>query len=160
MKKFIVTAVLAALPFIVSAQTTAFDKFENTEGIETVVINKKMFEMVGNVQTTAGGDKTQKFLDMAKGLEGVKMFSTSEKKHRKEMISTVEAYLKQNPLEELVSFNDKDCKVKVYVNQGDASTIKECLLFVQNDDQKQVSIVSFTGNINLKDLGDLKELTK
>jgi len=160
MKKILITAVLAAMPFIVSAQTTAFDKFQDVEGIETVVINKKMFDMIGNVEMSAEAGKAQKFVDMAKGLEYVKIFSTSDKKHRKNLVSTVESYLKQNPLDELMSFNSEESKIKVYVNKGDSSIIKECLVFVQNDDDKEVVVMSMTGNIDLKDLGDLKDLKK
>lgn len=156
MKKFIVTALLAAMPFIATAQTTAFDKFENVEGIETVVINKKMFEMIGNVETSAGGEKAQKLIDAAKGLEYVKVFTTTDKKHRKEMAKTVESYLKQNPLEELMSIKDEKSRVKIYVNKGDSSLIKECLIFV--DDNKEMVLLSLTGNIDLKELGDLKGL--
>lgn len=156
MKKFIVTALLAAMPFIASAQTTAFDKFENVEGIETVVINKKMFEIIGNVEAPAGGDKAQKMINAVKGLDNVKVFTTSEKKHRKEMAKTVESYLKQNTLEELMSVKDEKSRIKIYVNKGDSSLIKECLVFV--DDDKEMVLLSLTGNIDLKELGDLKDL--
>lgn len=160
MRKFIVTAVLAALPFIASAQSTAFAKYDNLEGVSTVSVSRKMFEMMGSVETT-GNAQAKKFLDALKGLEYIKVYRTNEKKYRKELAGTVQTYLTQYPLEQLVSVNDEKCKVKVYVKQGaDESIVKEGLLFIENLDDKEVVVVSFAGNINLKDLGDLEEIKK
>jgi len=159
MKKFIITALLAALPLVTFAQTTAFDRFENVEGIETVSVNKKMFEMAGSLKTPEGKEQMQKYVDMAKGIESLRVYSTAEKKHKKEMSSAVTDYLKQNLLEELVSINSEDAKVKIYVNKGgDATHITECLVFVENLKKKEETVlVSMTGDINLKDL-DLDEI--
>jgi hypothetical protein len=157
MKKIIITLLLAALPVISFAQGTAFSKFQDVEGIEYLAINKDMFSMLGTMATSAGGEKTQKCIDMIDGLDNLRVFTTSERKHRKQIKEAVADYLASNPLEELISFSNEDSKIKIYVNKGgDASLIKEGLVFIEDIDDKGVVLVSFTGNVNLSQLKDLK----
>lgn len=159
MKKFIITAVLAAMPFVTFAQTNAFDKFQDVEGIESITVNKELFKMIGDVKVS-GDEKTQNLIDMAENIEGLKVFSTKEKKHKDAMRQAVTEYVKKNPLTELMSANTDGAKVKVYVTQGkEESIIKEGLLFVENDKEEMV-VVSFTGNLNLKDIEGLEKLRK
>jgi Domain of unknown function (DUF4252) len=157
MKKFIITAVLAAMPFITFAQTKAFDKFQDVEGIESMTVTKELFRMLGDVKIY-GDDKAQKYLDMAERIEGLKVFSTKEQKHKDAMKLAVTEYVKKNPLTELMSANTHGAKVKVYVIQGkEESVIKEGLVFIENNDDKEMVLVSFTGNLDLKDIDALKQ---
>lgn len=158
MKKLLITAVLAAMPFIVSAQTSAFDKFQNVEGIEYINVKKDAFKMLSSVGASVGDDKSHKYVEMIEDIDNLQVFTAKKKKHRKEITNAVADYLKQHPLEELVSVNSKDAKIKVYVNQGgEASLIKEGLVFIEDMDDNGVVLVSFTGNLNLADLGKLKD---
>jgi hypothetical protein len=158
MKKFLITAVLAAMPFIASAQITAFDKFENVEGIDFLNVEKDMFKMLSSVEASIGDEKTEKYADLIEDIDQLRIFTTKEKKHRKALVNAVTDYVKQDKLEELMSFNSKDAKVKIYVNKGgDAALIKEGLVFVEDMDDKGVVVVSFTGNLNLNDLDKIKD---
>jgi poly(A) polymerase Pap1 len=154
MKKFIITLALVIIPSLFFAQTTAFNRLENIDGIATATINKKMFEVAGNLKAPDGKEQVQQYMDMAKGIESLKVFSTSVRKHRKEMSSAVADYLKQNPLDELMSVNSDNTKVKIYINKGsDAAHITECLVFIEDFKDKDESILlSMIGNINLSDL--------
>jgi len=161
MKKFLITAVLAAMPFIASAQTKAFDKFKDVKGIDFVNVEKDMFKMLSNIDASIENEKTSKYVDMIEGLDNLQVFSSKEKKYRKQLTGAVTDYLKSNPLEELISFSNKDSKIKVYVNQGgEATLIKEGLVFIEDMDDKGVVLVSFTGNIDLKNLEKLNGLKK
>jgi len=161
MKKILITAVLAAMPFIASAQTTAFDKFKDVEGIDFVNVEKDMFKMLSNFEAKAGDEKTSQYIDMIEGIDNLQVFTTDEKKHRKQITSAVQEYLKQHPLEELMSFSSKESKIKIYVNQGgEASLIKEGLVFIEDFDDKGVVLLSFTGNVDLKNLNKIEELKR
>ncbi|WP_051200369.1 DUF4252 domain-containing protein [Flavobacterium subsaxonicum] len=156
MKKFIITLLLAALPAVTFAQS-AFDKFSNVDGIEAVTISGKMFEMLGSVEAGDNDAETQKVLNQVKNLDNLKIFSTAEKKYRKEIRTAVTNYLKTNALEELMSVKDGKSTIRIYVKQGaSANIVKEGLLFVEDADDKQVVLISFTGTLNLNDLKDLK----
>jgi len=159
MKKFIITSVLAVLPFVSFAQTTAFNKFEDVEGIQAVSINKEMFDMFRSMDSSAKDEKTKTYMDLAGQVDNVKIFTTSEKKFKKQIKEAVAGYLKQNTLQELMSVSTEGNKVKIYVRQGSSeSIIKEGLVFVENDDRKEDAVlISFTGNVNLNDLKDIKD---
>ena len=69
------------------------------------------------------------------------------------MESTVATYLSQNSLEELMTFNDGTSKTKLYVKSGKTVTdLKEFLLFSQGGKENEAVLMSFSGNINLKEL--------
>ena len=159
MKKFIITSVLAVLPFVSFAQTTAFNKFEDVEGIQAVSINKEMFDMFRSMDSSAKDEKTKTYMDLAGQVDNVKIFTTSEKKFKRQIKEAVAGYLKQNTLQELMSVSTEGNKVKIYVRQGSSeSIIKEGLVFVENDDRKEDAVlISFTGNVNLNDLKDIKD---
>lgn len=158
MKKFIITLALAAMPFVTFAQSAAFSKFEDVEGIESITVNKEMFKMFSSIETSAVGEKAESYLDIAEGIDYLKVFTTSEKKYKKQIKEAVADYLKQNPLQELMSITDKGSKIKIYVKQGsEESIIREGLVFIENDEKKEEAVlISFTGSINLNDIKDLK----
>jgi len=159
MKKFITTVVLAALPFVGIAQTTAFSKLEDVEGIASVSLNKEMFQMLGSLEDSAKDEKAKSYLDLAGSIDNLKVYTTTEKKYKKQLKEVAAEYLKSNPLQELMSVNKDGAKIRIYVKQGaDESIIKEGLILVENDDKKENAVLlSFTGNVNLKDIQDLKE---
>jgi len=157
MKKFIITAVLAAMPFVTFAQTKAFDKFQDVEGISSMTVNKEMFEMLGEVKVS-DDKKTQGYLDMAENIEGLKVFTTKEKKHKDALRASVAEYVKKSPLTELMSVNQDGQKVKIYAIQGKTeSIIKEGLIYVEGAEGKEMVVVSFTGTLNLADIEELKK---
>lgn len=151
MKKFIITSVLAALPLLGFSQTSAFDKFQNVEGIGSICINSKFFELAGNAE--AGNEKAQKYLDVVNKLDNLKIFTTSEKKYKKALRNAVTSYLKDSVLEQVISVNSNGSKVKVYVQEGQAK-LKEALLFVESEEE--VVVITFTGAIDLKKLKDIQ----
>lgn len=152
MKKIIILLLLAVLPTVSFAQS-AFTKFEDKEGIDVVTINKKMFELLGGVETTGVDAKAQKYLKQVKNLDHLKVFTTKQLNYISDMEATVASYLKQNSLDEVMSFNHEGAKIKLYVKSGKTvSDLKEFLLFSKGGPKNEAVLVSFTGNINLNDL--------
>jgi len=152
MKKIIITLLLAAMPAVTFAQN-AFAKFEGKEGIDVVTINKKMFEMLGGIEATGSGEKADKYLKQVKNLDNLKIFTTTQLSYIADMESTVTSYLKQNSLEELMTFSDGGSKTKLYVRSGKkASELKEFLLFSQGGKKNEAVLMSFSGNIDLNGL--------
>lgn len=160
MKKTIITLLLAAMPFVTFAQEVPFSKFEDVEGIDYVAVNKEMFDMLGKMDIAPEGKDTQEYMGMLDKIDNLRVFTTSEKKHRKELAQAVTDYLKKNPLDELMSVKSEGSVVKIYVNSdgNESSLIKEGLIFVEDVDDKGVVVVSFTGNLDLNDIKGLKGL--
>lgn len=159
MKKIIITLLLAVMPFVTFAQEVPFSQFQDVEGVDYVSVNKEMFAMIGKMDASIDGGNTEKYLGMLDKLDNLKVFTTDEKKKMKELTSAVQDYLKKNPLEELMSIKDEGSRINIYVKQeADSSIVKEGLVFIEDADDKNVVLVSFTGNLDLNELNELKDL--
>ena len=161
MKKFIITLLLAVLPSIFFAQTTAFDKFEK-DGVDAVIVNKKMFELMGNVKMDPKDKTAQQYLNLIKKLDNLKVFTTTSPKIVNEMKGTVDGYLKKYPLEELMRMNEGTRTVKIYVKSGATSSIvKELLMFMEGGSAKESTVLmSLTGNFDLSEISFLTDYMK
>lgn len=154
MKKIIITFVLAVAPALFFGQSL-FDKYDGPDEITTVIVNKKMFEMMGNVKTN--DQDAQQFLRLIKGLDNLRVFTTSDKKWSADMKATVEKHLKSNTLEELMRVSDGGKNVKIYVKSGDTTTkVRELLMFIE-DGKNETVLLSLTGNFDLNDISALTD---
>ena len=159
MKKIILTLAIAVLPFLVSAQESIFDKFEDNNEVTTVIVNKSAFELM--VKFGKNDPQTKEFAEIAKNLYQLKIFTTENNDIAKEMGIQVKAYLKSSKLDELMSVKDKEANVKIYIKEGsDANHVSELLMFVDSAGiQSQAVIISLTGDIDINKMSDLfKEL--
>jgi len=136
---------------------SAFDKFEEMDEITSVVVSKKMFEMMANVKTN--NKEGQEFLDLVKNLNSLKVYTTANAKYKAEMKSTVDKYRATKKLEELMRVSDSSANVKIYVNQGKNTTqIKELLMYIEGnkfDYDHQAVVVLLLGNFDLNDISAL-----
>lgn len=159
MKKFIITLLLAVLPNLIFAQNiTAFDKFER-DGVDAVIVNKKMFELMGNVKLDKKDQNIQQYLNLIRKLDNLKVFSTKNQKIVNEMKGTVDGYLKKSSLEELMRMNEGGNTIKIYVKSGTTSSqVKEMLMFIDGGGAKQSSVLmSLTGNFDLSEISFLTD---
>ncbi|WP_339835608.1 DUF4252 domain-containing protein [uncultured Flavobacterium sp.] len=157
MKK-IVLLLLVVLPSFIFAQST-FDKFEDKDEVNSVIVNKKMFELMSKVKIDAKDKEMQQYLTLLKKLDNLKVFTTNSTKLSSEMKSSVSSYLKSNPLEELMRVNSDGKNVKIYIKSaGSTSIVKELLLFMEGDLKDTPTVIlSLTGEFNLDELSSLTE---
>ncbi|OYQ35470.1 hypothetical protein CHU92_10870 [Flavobacterium cyanobacteriorum] len=159
MKKLIITFVLLITPALFFAQASAFDKFEK-EGIDAVIVNKKMFELMGNMKLDPKDKDAQQYLNLIKKLDNLKVFTTSNTRYVAEMRSTVDSYLKKNPLDELMRINEGGRTVRIYVKSGATSSqVKELLMFMDGGKADTV-LMSLTGNFDLSEISLLTDRMK
>ena len=139
---------------------SVFDKFEDKDGIASVIVNKKMFEMMSKVKVDAKDKEMQQYMNLLKKLENLKVFTTSNAKLGVDMKATVTSYLKSNPLEELMRVNGDGKNVKIYVKSGgNDSIVRELLMFIEGSNVKDANtiVLSLTGNFNLDEIAVLTE---
>jgi len=134
---------------------SVFDKFDEQDEITSVIVSKKMFEMMSNVKTK--DKEAQQFLDLVKNLDNLKVFTTSDTKHKADMKATVEKYVTTKKLEVLMRVSDSGANVKIYINQGKNTTqVKELLMYIDgNKYGYDTAIISLTGNFDLNDISAL-----
>ena len=161
MKKLILTFVLALLPSLFFAQV-AFDKFDGQDDVTSVIVNKKMFQMMGNVKMEAKDKETQQYLNLVKKLDNLKVFTTSSVRTTSEMKLTAEKYIKTAGLEELMRVNDKGQNIKILIKSGaKESQIKELLMFIEGSGKgNETVLMSLTGDFDLDEISVLTDKMK
>lgn len=158
MKKLILILAIALLPFISNAQSI-FSQFENNDEVTTVIVNKKAFEIMSNI--SVDDQDAQEMINLVNGLDQLKVFTTENKQIGNQMKGVIDSYLKQSKLSELLSVNDSDAKVNIYIKEGkDDNHVTELLMLVNeingNGNKTPESvIISITGDIYLDKISKL-----
>ncbi|ESU22882.1 hypothetical protein FEDK69T_17870 [Flavobacterium enshiense DK69] len=161
MNKLFLTLVIALFSATIFAQT-AFDKFDGQENVTSVIVNKKMFELMSKVKVDASDKEAQAYISLLKKLDNLRVFTTTSAKPASEMKATMNSYLKSNPLDELMRINDGGKAVKIYVKSGaNSNQVKELLMFVEGSGSKNETVLlSLTGNFDLDEISALTEKMK
>ncbi len=152
--KLIIVFALMASPFLTKAQTQ-FDKFEDIDGVTSVIVNQKAFSLMSKI----GSESDEEYLDLIKNIETLKVFATENASVASKMDIEVEKYLKNANLEELMRIKDEDANVKIYVRQGkNEDFVKELFMFVKDKDDSgsnETVIILLKGDIDLNQISKL-----
>ena len=156
-KKLIIAVALITTPFFMNAQSQ-FDRFEDIEGVTSVIVNQKAFAMMSKI----GAESDDEYLNLIKNISTLKVFATENADVAKQMETEVKSYLLKANLEELMRVKDGNSNVKIYVKEGQsADYVKELFMFVKDGGDKsghdQTVIIYLTGNIDLKQISKLTE---
>lgn len=145
---------MALTPMLFFGQT-AFDKFDGKDDVTSVIVNKKMFEMMGNVKNK----ESQQYLNLIKKLDNLKVFTTENSKITGEMRATAERYIKSQGLEELMRVNDKGQNIRIVVKTGAGPTkVRELLMFIEGSGKgNETVLMSLTGDFDLNDISMLTD---
>ena len=164
MKKMLFMATMLA-SFITANAQSLFDKYEDMEEVSSVIVSKNMFQLLMKMDVDVSDPEAQEFIDIAKSLNGVKVFITEDKTVSADMQATVNKYLKSTSLTELMRVKDKDANVKFYIREEkDSDHVSELLMFVTginssdlqvNDRRVETVLLIITGDIDLTKIGSL-----
>ncbi|HEY4618074.1 MAG TPA: DUF4252 domain-containing protein [Flavobacterium sp.] len=157
-KKFLITlmVVLISSPFFAQA---AFDKFDGQDDVTSIVVNKKMFDLMSKVKVDASDKETQQYMNLIKKLDNLKVFTTSSSRATGEMKSAADKYIKTAGLEELMRVNDSGKNIKILVKSGATdSQIRELLMFIEGGSKSNETVLmSLTGNFDLNEISILTD---
>ena len=157
MKKFILTAVLILVSSPFFAQST-FDKFDGQDDVTSIVVNKKMFELMSKVKVDASDKETQQYLSLIKKLDNLKVFTTKSTRVEGEMKVAAEKYIKTAALEELMRVNENGRTIKIMVKSGAKDTqIRELMMFIEGAKNEDTVLMSLTGNFDLNEISVLTD---
>ena len=161
MRKSIVVLVIMLLPTFFFGQA-AFDKFDGQDDVTSVIVNKKMFQMMGSVKMDNKDKDTQQYLNLIKKLDNLKVFTTNSTRVTAEMKATSEKYIKSAGLEELMRVNDNGKNIKISVRSGsNDSQIKELLMFMEGSSKgNETVLMSLTGDFDLNEISVLTDKMK
>ena len=157
MKKLIITAVLILVSSPFFAQP-AFDKFDGQDDVTSIVVNKKMFELMSKVKVDASDKETQQYLNLIKKLDNLKVFTTKSTRVENDMKLTADKYIKTAGLEELMRVNENGRNIKILVKSGASDTqVKELLMFIEGVKNEDTVLMSLTGNFDLNEISVLTD---
>lgn len=164
MKKsiIVVTAFLVSLSGFSQSQ---FDEFENMDHVASVIVNKSMMDLFGDLAENSSDEEAREFASLAKGLDKLKVFMTEDETATANMKASVDKYLRSSTMEELMRVKDEDTHVKFYIKSGnDENHVKELLMFVTGIDKVKIGhkgrnietvLLSLTGDIDLRKIGSI-----
>ena len=159
MKKLIITVAIAAMTYTaVSAQN--FDRFEDVKGVSSMVMNQKMFKLLGKVDLNSSDPEMQEYINLVNNLKNIKVFTTTEKAVAVDMQSEMTLYLGTGGLEELMRVKEDDKNVKFYYKPGkNDNYVSEFVMFLKGDIEGEDRTVFFqvTGDLDLKQISKLAQ---
>lgn len=135
---------------ITSNAQDLIETFKSHPNVETVVVNKKMFQMMSNVKIDQNDKENQAYLNLIKKLDDLKLVSTKNTSAASKMNTFVVTYVKANTLKELMQVSENGTNSIFYVDPNSTKeNIKELLMFVNG---KETVILSLKGNFSLNEL--------
>jgi hypothetical protein len=161
MKKFILTVVAVLVSNAFFAQSL-LDKYDGQDGVTSIIVNKKMFQMMGSVKMDSNDKETQQYLSLMKKLDNLKVFTTSSSKIAADMKLSSDKYIKTTGLEELMRVNESGKNVKIWVKSSSTDTqVKELLMFIEDGSKADETVLmSLTGNFSLSEIAILTDKMK
>lgn len=157
MKKIIITWVIVLVSNTFFGQS-AFDKFDGQDDITSIIVNKKMFELMSKVKMDATDKQAQQYLNLIKKLDNLKVFTTKSTRVENEMKATTEKYSKTAGLEELMRVNENGRNIKILVKSGASdSQVRELLMFIEGDKNGDTVLMSLTGDFDLNEISVLTD---
>ena len=157
MKKLFFLALVILLPTVIQSQNL-FDKFDGQDQVNTIIVNKKMFDLMSKVKMDAKDKEAQQYVNLIKKLDNLKVFVTSNGKIASDMRNTVDKYLKNTNLDELMRVSEGGKNVKIYVKSGSNDTkVQELLMFIEGGNTKgnETILMSLTGDFDLNEISTL-----
>jgi uncharacterized protein DUF4252 len=136
----------------------AFDKFDGQDDVTSIIVNKKMFDMMGKVKMDASDKEAQQYLNLIKKLDNLKVFTTKSTRVENEMKATAAQYIKSAGLEELMRINENGRNIKILVKSGSRDTqVRELLMFIEGAKNDDTVLMSLTGDFDLNEISVLTD---
>lgn len=157
MQKFIITLVVVLVSNTFFGQS-AFDKFDGQDDVTSIIVNKKMFELMSKVKMDATDKQAQQYLNLIKKLDNLKVFTTKSTRVENEMKAAADKYIKSSGLEELMRVNENGRNIKIHVKSGaNDSQVKELLMFIEGAKNDDTVLMSLTGDFDLNEISVLTD---
>ena len=163
MNKIILLIALTVTSMVTNAQSF-FDSLEDMDGVDMVVVNKDMFELLSKFGPDKMKDnEAMQIFTMIKDLKNLKVFSTDDAIIADKMETMANSAIKKHNLTELMRIKEDDSRVKIYVKSTENKEyVSEVLMFIKGIDKqtKGISksmIVSLTGNIDINKIAALAD---
>ena len=163
MRKIILLIALTVASMVTSAQSL-FDTLEDMDGVDMLVVNKDMFELLSKFNPDKMKDnKAMQIFAMINDLKSFKRFSTDDSFIADKMEIMINTAIKKHNLTELMRIKEDDSRIKIYVKATkNKEYVSEVLMFIKGIDKQSKGIsksmiMSLTGVIDITKMSDLAD---
>ena len=163
MRKLILLIALTVASMVTSAQSL-FDTLEDMDGVDMLVVNKDMFELLSKFNPDKMKDnKAMQIFAMINDLKSFKRFSTDDSFIADKMEIMINTAIKKHNLTELMRIKEDDSRIKIYVKATkNKEYVSEVLMFIKGIDKQSKGIsksmiMSLTGVIDITKMSDLAD---
>ena len=163
MRKIILLIALTVASMVTSAQSL-FDTLEDMDGVDMLVVNKDMFELLSKFNPDKMKDnEAMQIFAMINDLKSFKMFSTDDSFIADKMEIMTNTAIKKHNLTELMRIKEDDSRIKIYVKATkNKEYVSEVLMFIKGIDKQSKGIsksmiMSLTGVIDITKMSDLAD---
>ena len=156
MNKLVITLVFAGLSLTAFAQKN-FDKFEDMKDVTSMVMNQKMFKLLGQMDLDSKDPEMKNYIDMVNSLEDIKVFTTKSNAAAQQMKGEFKSYLTSANLQQLMQVKDDGKNVNFYYKPGKSDDfVSEFLMFLDGVSKNEDTVlIKITGDIDLKEIGKI-----
>ena len=147
--KCVCTILLLWCASVCFAQGKLFDKYAEMDGVTSVYISKKMFQMMPAMEEVG-----LNLANMKGKIESLQILTTENGDLRRKMSEDFRALIGKEH-EELMRVKDDDTRANFYVRQ-EGELIKE-LIMLADTDSDEFTVIQLRGNFTLN---DIQEITK
>lgn len=165
MKKVRIIILIALLLPLAGTSQSLFDKFEDSDNIGSVTINKGMLNIAAKIMAYDEDEDTKEFIEIAKNINNIKVFMSEDEGASEDMKTAMKQYVRSSRLEELMKVRDGDTNLRFYIRTGkDEDHVAELLMFATGIDDKgrhnrhrdfETVLLTMTGDIDLNKVGAL-----
>ena len=148
-RKYLYALILLCCAHFCFAQDDLFEKYADMDGVTTVYISKKMFQMMPAMEEVG-----LNLANMKGKIESLQILTTENGDLRRKMSEDFRALIGKKH-EELMRVKDDDTRANFYVRQ-EGELIKE-LIMLADTDSDEFTVIQLRGNFTLN---DIQEITK
>ena len=141
-----------------------FDKYEDMDNVTSILINSKMFKMLGDMNIDSGDSEADVLINQFKSLNSLTVYSTNDNEVSRSISDDVDSYVELKNLEELMRIKEGNQNIKFYVKSGSKEyMVDELLMFVTGNNNSvggrsyDTVLLSLLGNIDLRTISNLTQ---
>ncbi len=149
MKKHFLLLIMTALCAIANAQSTLFGKYENTNGVSTVLVSKAMFRMMPNVNV---GNRNIK--KIASKIDNLRVLSCERQALIAKISKDAMVLYKKKPWEEVMRYKEGTGNTVIYMQPLGGGKFEYSLYTTEKG---ELQIISIVGNLSLEDIRSITQ---
>lgn len=145
MKKHFLLVLLLVLPGVLSGQSI-FEKYQNNKEVTAISISSKMFQLLGSMSLSSSDPEADALIEMIKGMSSFRALITGKQLISDEIDLWVKEEASEKGLDLMVSMQESDTDINIYVKEGESEGELESLLMFSKGVSNAVPEAQLSGN--------------